>query len=181
MIFSPTTFRDLWILDVEPRSDSRGLFARTVCVEELEKYSLNSRFVQQSVSWNPIVGTLRGLHSQAHPHAEDKLVRVTRGAIFDVVVDDRRESETYGQSFSVELSAENRRQLYIPKGFLHGFQALKENTEVLYQMTAPFVPEASSGIRFDDPKLSIKWPISIEFGDQLRISEDDRNLPYWEP
>lgn len=178
MKFTPTPLDGVYVIDIEPREDARGLFARTVCGEEFARHGLDAGFVQQSVSWNPHVGTLRGLHYQAQPHGEDKLVRVTRGAIFDVAVDIRPDSSSRGKWFGVELSAENRRQIYIPKGFAHGFQTQQPDTEILYQMTAPFHAEAARGIRWDDPTLAIDWPLRAE-KDDTRLSPADADLPWW--
>lgn len=158
MKFTQTRLAGAYLIDMEPHADERGFFARTVCVNDFAEHGLNGQFVQQSVSFNARKGTLRGLHYQAAPHEEDKLVRVTRGAIYDVIVDIRPESPTFGQWFGVELTADNRLQLYIPKGFAHGFQTLEDNTEVLYAMTVPFQAGMARGIRWDDPALAIKWP-----------------------
>lgn len=158
MIFSATPIPGAFLVEIEPHGDERGFFARTVCVEEFARHGLNGQFVQQSVSWNPLLGTLRGLHFQAAPWQEEKLVRVTRGAVFDVIVDLRRESPAYGQWFGAELSADNRRQLYIPKGVAHGFQTLVAETEVFYEMTVPYHAEAACGIRWDDAQLAVCWP-----------------------
>lgn len=173
MIFTGTPIPGAWIIDIEPMSDERGLFARTLCVDEFEFRGLNGRMVQQSVSWNPRVGTLRGLHFQTAPFEEEKLVRVTRGAIFDVIVDLRSVSPAYGRWFGIELSADNRRQIYIPKGVAHGFQTIDDGTEVLYEMTVPYRPEAASGFRWNDPELCIVWP---EIENRL-ISTKDQGLP----
>ena len=146
------------VIDIEQVQDLRGFFARTVCIDEFKKNGINGRFIQQSISFNPNAGTLRGMHWQSEPFSEEKLVRVTRGAIFDVVVDIRLGSSTFGKWFAVELSSENRRQIYIPKGLAHGFQTLEDNTEVLYQMTAPHTPDAARGFSWSDPKIGIIWP-----------------------
>ncbi len=159
MIFSETPLAGAWVIETETHSDIRGLFARTMCAQEFAVHGLNANFVQQSVSWNPTQGTLRGLHYQSTPHGENKLVRVTQGAIFDVIADLRKDSPSYGCWFSVELSADNRRQIYIPKGLAHGFISLLPNTEVFYQMTEPYHPGAASGICWNDPSLTINWPI----------------------
>lgn len=176
MIFKDTPLEGAVILEIEAKVDARGLFARTVCREELERHGINAAFVQQSTSWNPHLGTLRGLHFQAPPHEEEKLVRVTRGAVFDVLVDLRPGSASFGKWFSIELSADNRRQIYIPKGVAHGFQTLQPETEVLYEMTVPFHPDAPRGIRWDDPNLAIKWPDTPH----RLISERDQELMFFQ-
>ena len=180
MIFTQVPLTGVYIIDTEPKKDERGFFSRTVCRDEFANFGLNTNFVQQSVSWNLLKGTIRALHYQATPHAEDKLVRVTQGAIFDVVVDIRIESLTFGQWFSVELSAQNHCQLYIPKGFAHGFQTLQNETEIFYQMTVPYKAEAVRGIRWNDSKLRIVWPIHIESSNRTLISETDYQLPEFE-
>lgn len=180
MIFTQAPLTGVYIINIEPKRDERGFFSRTVCREEFSQVGLNADFVQQSVSWNMNKGTIRGLHYQAAPYAEDKLVRVTQGAIFDVVVDIRLESATFGRWFGFELSAKNRQQIYIPKGFAHGFQTLQNETEILYQMTAPFHPEAAKGIRWNDFMLKISWPIIIDYSDRFLMSEADLRLPEWE-
>lgn len=173
MIFTPTTIPGAWLIDIEPHDDERGFFARTVCSKEFAQHALNTQFVQQSIAWNPKQGTLRGLHYQAAPYGEDKLVRVTRGAVFDVIVDLRRDSPMFGKWFSVELGAEERRQLYIPKGIAHGYQTLEDNTELFYQMTTAYQAEAARGLRWDDASLGIPWPPCTA----RVISERDRDMP----
>jgi dTDP-4-dehydrorhamnose 3,5-epimerase len=170
---TPTALPGAFMIDIDAREDERGFFARTVCVEEFARHGLHANFVQQSVSWNRRTGTLRGLHYQAAPHAEEKLVRVTSGAVYDVIVDLRRDSSAFGRWFGVELSARNRRQLYIPRGVAHGFQTLLPDTEILYEMTVPFHPDAARGLRWDDPTLAIAWP---ECGHRI-MSDKDRTLP----
>ncbi len=147
-----------FIVEIEKYEDFRGIFARTVCHDEFEKHGLNADFVQQSISFNPHPGTLRGMHWQVEPWAEDKLIRVTRGAIFDVVVDINPKSPTFKKWYGVELSETNRRQIYIPKGFAHGFQTTVPNTEVLYQMTTRYNLDASRGFAWDDRDINISWP-----------------------
>ena len=159
MIFTKVDFdANVYIIDITKFEDERGLFARTVCLEEFSRNGLNAKFIQQSISYNPLVGTLRGMHWQSEPWAEEKLVRVTSGAIFDVIVDIRPESKTFKKWFSLEISAFNRRQLFIPKGFAHGFQVLKANTEVLYEMTVSYKPNSVRGFLWNDPSVGIKWP-----------------------
>lgn len=148
---------------IEPQliADERGAFARRFCADTFRAHGLEGDLVQRSISLNARAGTLRGMHFQAPPHLEAKLVRCTRGAVFDVMVDLREGSATYGQWYGEELSAENRVMLYIPKGFAHGFQTLVDNTEVDYEITPAYVPGADRGFRFDDPSLDIRWPIAI--------------------
>lgn len=178
MIFTETELAGAYVLEIERREDSRGFFARVACEDEFAAHGLNGRFVQQSVSWNPLAGTLRGLHFQVAPHEEDKLVRVTRGAVFDVIVDLRRGSPTRGRWIGVELSADNHRQIYIPKGFAHGFQTLAPETEVLYEMTVRYQPGTASGIRWDDPGLAIEWPRAVNAADRRQLSDADAGLPF---
>lgn len=173
MIFTPAPLVGAWVIDIESQEDARGFFARSVCREEFARHGLNADFVQQSISWNVLAGTLRGLHYQAAPHEEYKLVRVTRGAIYDVIVDIRSNSETCGRWFGVELNAENHRQLYIPKGFAHGFQTLLPETEILYEMTVAYHAESARGIRWDDPVLAIAWPDT----ERRVIGDRDSGLP----
>ncbi|MES2935504.1 MAG: dTDP-4-dehydrorhamnose 3,5-epimerase [Pseudomonadota bacterium] len=174
MKFTPTPLAGAFVIDIETLEDERGFFARSVCDKQFAEYGLNAHFVQQSMSHNLRTGTLRGLHFQTAPYAEDKLVRVTAGAVFDVIVDLRRDSNSFGDSFSIELSADNHRQLYIPRGFAHGFQTLMPATEILYQMTVPFRSEAAAGLRWDDPALAIAWPACT---DRI-ISDKDGELPF---
>lgn len=159
MIFQNISgFDGLCLIDIEPYIDIRGIFSRIVCVTEFSDNGLDGNFVQQSISFNPIVGTLRGMHFQRSPHEESKLIRVTSGSIFDVVVDLRRESRSYLKFYTVILSSQNRKQLYIPAGFAHGFQTLEPNTEVVYQMTTEHKPEYADGFIWSDPLVSIPWP-----------------------
>ncbi len=158
VIFSPTQLDGVWLIEPVRISDERGFFARTWCVREFEERGLNSRLVQCNVSFNRQRGTLRGMHWQRAPFGECKLVRCTQGAIFDVVVDLRVESATYRQWVGFELSAENRKSLYIPTGCAHGFQTLSDDAEVAYQMSEFFHSECASGVRWDDPAFGILWP-----------------------
>jgi dTDP-4-dehydrorhamnose 3,5-epimerase len=159
---------------IEPRLvvDERGAFARRFCADEFRAHGLETDLVQRSLSFNARAGTLRGMHFQAPPRLEAKLVRCTRGAIFDVMVDLREGSPTHGQWYGEELTADNRLMLYIPKGFAHGFQSLVDSTEVDYEITPAYVPEAATGFRFDDPRLAIDWPIA-----DMIVSERDKTLP----
>lgn len=160
-----------YTIDIEQHDDFRGFFARTVCRDEFKNHGLRANFTQQSISFNPKAGTLRGMHWQAGPYAEEKLVRATRGAIFDVIVDIRPDSKTYRQWHAAELSERNRRQIYIPKGFAHGFQTLEPDTEVLYEMTISYHPEASRGFLWNDPAIDIAWPKTAERIIGVRDSE----------
>lgn len=160
MLFTPTELPGVFVIEVEPRADDRGLFARTYCRDEFAAHGLCTEWPQCNMSFNRLVGTLRGMHWQAAPHEEAKLVRCTSGAAFDVVVDLRTGSPTYRKWVAVEISAANRRAVYIPGGFAHGFQTLADGTELFYQMSAFYVPSAACGARWDDPALGIKWPPS---------------------
>jgi dTDP-4-dehydrorhamnose 3,5-epimerase len=147
------------ILELERHEDSRGFFARTWCQREFTEHGLDSRLVQCGLSWNRRRGTLRGMHYQAPPHAEVKLIRCTRGAIWDVALDLRPESPSFRRHVGVELSAENHAMLYVPEGVAHGFQTLVDDTEVCYQMSEFYAPESAHGVRFNDPAFAIRWPI----------------------
>ena len=170
MIFTETRLKGAFIIDIEPIEDDRGFFARSWCRNEFEKHGLNPDLVQCNISFNKKKGTLRGMHYQTAPHEESKLVRCTRGSLFDVIIDLRENSGTYKKWFGIELSAENRRMIYIPDGFAHGFQTLEDNTEVFYQMTEFYYPECTGGVRWNDPLFAIKWPLPIKI-----ISRKDSN------
>jgi dTDP-4-dehydrorhamnose 3,5-epimerase len=172
MQLNDTALSGVRILDIEPATDERGFFARTFCADTFTASGLASDFPQCSVSFNRKRGTLRGLHLQCEPHGEAKLVRCTAGAIFDVAVDLRRHSPTFVRWAAAELSAYNRRALYIPEGCAHGFITLADNTEVFYQISRRHVPEAFRGLRWDDPDLAITWPLAPEV-----ISSRDAALP----
>ncbi|MBW1989212.1 MAG: dTDP-4-dehydrorhamnose 3,5-epimerase [Deltaproteobacteria bacterium] len=172
MIFTETPLSGLWVVEPERLCDERGFFARTFCAREFAEQGLATRFVQCSVSWNAKKGTLRGMHFQKPPHEEAKLVRCTWGAIFDVAVDIRKDSATYGAWFGTELSAENRRALYVPRGFSHGFQVLSDGAEVFYQISEFFAPGFGAGHHHADPVVGIQWPLPVTV-----ISEKDQNLP----
>jgi dTDP-4-dehydrorhamnose 3,5-epimerase len=146
------------VIGLEKHADHRGFFARTYCEREFASHGLNSRYVQCSVSFNLRKGTLRGMHFQAAPYQEVKLVRCSRGSIYDVIIDLRPASPTFKQHFGVELSAENGKTLYVPEGFAHGFQTLEDNTEVFYQISQFFEPEHARGVRWNDPSFGIEWP-----------------------
>ena len=155
--------------------DERGFFARTYCQREFEAHELTSQFVQCNTSFNKRKGTLRGMHFQASPHEEAKLIRCTRGAIFDAIIDLRPDSATFKQYVSAVLTAANGRMLYVPRRFAHGFQTLEDNTEVLYQMSEFYNPESARGVRWNDPAFRIDWPEKVEV-----ISERDRTYADFE-
>jgi dTDP-4-dehydrorhamnose 3,5-epimerase len=160
MIFTEAPLRGAFIIDMTRMEDERGFFARSFCAEEFAKRGLAAQMSQCSVSFNVRKGTLRGLHFQAAPHDEEKLVRSTCGAVFDVVVDLRPESPTHRQWFGTELTAANHRALYVPKGFAHGFISLADDTEVLYMISVPYAPGFAKGLRWNDPALGIRWPLT---------------------
>jgi dTDP-4-dehydrorhamnose 3,5-epimerase len=172
--FLETSLAGAYVLELEPIEDERGFFARSFCREELERFGLDADIAQSSVSFNRRRGTLRGMHLQCAPHEEDKLVRCTAGAIFDAIVDLRARSPTRGRAFWLELSASRRNQLYVPKGFAHGFLTLADDTEVSYQMSVPYAPGFGRGYRYDDPTFAIPWPEQI-----VVISAADRALPFF--
>lgn len=162
-------------IELEPRADDRGFFARSWCQQEFEAQGLNSRLVQCNVSFNYRKGTLRGMHFQAAPHAETKLVRCTKGAIYDVALDMRPESPAYKRWVGVELTAKSRQMLYIPEGCAHGFLTLEDETEVFYQMSEFYHAESARGARWDDPAFAIAWPEEVQV-----ISERDATYPAFE-
>ena len=172
MIFTETKLAGAFVIELERHSDERGFFARTFCQREFEAHGLNSQVVQCNVSFNKRKGTLRGMHYQAAPFAEAKLVRCTAGSIYDVIIDLRPASATFKQHFAVELSADNWRMLYIPEDFAHGFQTLQDDTEVFYQMAQRYSAEHARGVRWNDPAFGIEWPE----GERI-IIERDQNYP----
>jgi dTDP-4-dehydrorhamnose 3,5-epimerase len=175
MRFIPTKLEGAWVVEPQPHKDSRGLFARTYCAREFGEQGLVDSFVQCNTSWNAHKGTVRGLHYQLSPSSEVKLVRCTAGALWDVIVDLRPDSPTYLQHVGIELTATNRLALYIPEMFVHGFQTLEEGAEVFYQMSEFYAPKLARGLRYDDPKLGIKWPLPV-----TSISDQDLNWPLLE-
>jgi dTDP-4-dehydrorhamnose 3,5-epimerase len=172
VIFTESALKGAFILDVEERRDSRGLFARTYCRDEFEAHGLDPELVQGSVSFNNLRATVRGLHFQFPPAAETKVVRCTRGALTDVIVDLRPESATYLRHVTVTLTADNRRSLYVPRRFAHGFQVLEDGTEVTYLTGARYAPSFEGGLRYDDPALAIEWPLP-----PIGLSDRDRAWP----
>lgn len=168
MIFTETPLKGAYVLDLEIRTDERGGFARTFCAQEFEAHGLKATVAQCNLSYNHKAGTLRGMHYQIPPAAETKLVRCTQGGIYDVIIDMRPDSPTYLQHFGVELTAENRRAIYIPELFAHGYQALTDGTEVVYQVGEFYTPGYERGLRYDDPAFGIVWPLPVTV-----ISEKD--------
>jgi dTDP-4-dehydrorhamnose 3,5-epimerase len=172
MIFTETSLKGAFIIDLEPANDERGMFARAWCQREFEEQGLKVTWVQNNISTNRKKGTVRGMHYQVHPHEEVKLVRCTKGSIYDVIVDLRRDSPTFRQYTAVILSAENRRALYIPQGVAHGFQTLSDDSELFYHMSAFYEAGSARGFRWDDPSVGITWPEPVTV-----ISEKDRSWP----
>jgi dTDP-4-dehydrorhamnose 3,5-epimerase len=158
MIFTQAELPGAFVVDLERREDDRGFFARAWCATEFSDHGLNPRLVQANLSFNDHEGTLRGMHFQREPAAEAKLIRCTRGSIFDAIVDLRADSPTFKRWIGVELSADNRRALYVPEGFAHGYQTLEPETETFYLVSEYYTPEAEGGVRWDDPAFGIEWP-----------------------
>jgi len=176
MIFREIPLKDAYIIELEKRGDDRGFFARAFCENEFAQHGLSNHFVQVNNSLSVPKGTLRGMHYQLAPKAETKLVRCIRGVLYDVILDLRKDSPTFGQSYGLELSAENRRMFYVPKGFAHGFITLVENTEAFYFVDEFYSPQHERGVRWNDPKFAIKWPMQPAV-----LSEKDRNQRDFDP
>lgn len=172
MIFTETKLQNAFIIDPEKRSDERGFFARAFCAREFEEHGINPRVVNTNLSFNTHRSTLRGMHFQKEPYGEAKLVRCTRGAIYDVIIDLRPTSATFMQWIGVELTADNYRLLYVPEGFGHGFQTLEDNSDVTYQVSEFYTPGSEGGVRYNDPVFAITWPLEV-----LVISEKDAAWP----
>lgn len=172
MKFTETPLVGAWVIDLEKRGDDRGFFARVFCEREFEEHGLVTRFVQVNNSLSADRGTLRGMHYQLPPRAETKLVRCIRGALYDQILDLRPDSPTCGKSFGVELTAENRTMLYVPKGFAHGFVTLEPDTEAFYFVDEFYAPELERGVRYDDPQFDLSWPV-----EPAVISDKDRERP----
>ena len=175
MNFVETPLAGVWVIEPEPLADERGCFARTFDRRAFGERGLSTSLAQCSTSYNARRGTLRGLHWQDQPHGEDKLVRCTRGAVFDVAVDVRSDSPTFKRWYAVELTADNRRQLYLPSGVAHGFLTLTDASELFYQMSEEYHPELSRGARWNDPMFAISWPMSPTV-----VSERDQSYPDFE-
>ncbi len=177
MIFKETNLKGAFVIELEKREDERGFFARTWCKKEFEANGLEIGLVQANLSLSRKAGTLRGMHYQAAPYEETKLVRCTKGALYDVIIDLRPNSHTYKQWFAVELTENNYKMLYVPKGFAHGFQTLVDNVEVFYFVTQFYSPSAERCVRWNDPHFGIKWPdVNVR-----TISEKDKNWPDYAP
>ena len=173
MIFSETNLPGAFIIDIDRREDSRGFFARAFCQHEFAEHGLEPIIAQANIAFNNRKGTMRGMHFQFPPAAETKLVRCTRGAILDIIVDLRPESPTYLEHVSVELSADNHRAIYVPGRFAHGYQVLEDSTETSYQVGEFYTPGVEGGLMYDDPALGLEWPLPVS-----EISEKDRS---WQP
>lgn len=172
MNFTETKLSGAYLIDIKKIVDERGFFARGWCQNEFNQHGLNPGLAQLNLAFNHKRGILRGMHFQHAPKAEAKLVRCTRGAILDVIIDLRRNSPTHGQWLGVELTRENHRMLYVPEGFAHGYQTLVDDTEIYYLTSEFYAPECASGVRFDDPAFGIQWPLPVEL-----MSNQDRNWP----
>jgi dTDP-4-dehydrorhamnose 3,5-epimerase len=172
VIFVATRLAGAFVIEPERREDARGFFARTWCQREFTEQGLNARLVQCNVSFNKKRGTLRGMHYQVAPHEEAKLVRCTRGSIYDVIIDLRPASPTFKAHVGVILTDQSRKMLYVPEGCAHGFQTLEDETEVFYQMSEGYAPDCARGIRWDDPAFGIRWPL-----EERTMSERDRRYP----
>jgi len=176
MILKETSLKGAFIVDPERREDVRGFFARTWDREEFQARGLSPKLVQCSISFNSKKGTLRGMHYQAKPHEEAKLVRCTMGAVYDVIIDLREDSPTFTKWLGLDLTADNHRMLYIPEGFAHGFLTLEDRTEVFYQMSQIYVRDSARGVRWNDSTLGIRWPTAVRV-----ISDRDKNYPNFKP
>jgi dTDP-4-dehydrorhamnose 3,5-epimerase len=175
MIFTETNLPGAYVIDLKKMQDQRGFFGRAWCQREFEAQGLVSRLAQANISFNHLQGTLRGMHYQIAPFEETKLVRCTKGAIYDVIIDLRLESPTYKQWVGVELTAANYKTLYVPEGFAHGYQTLENDTEVFYQVSQFYAPESERGIRYNDSAFGIKWPLPVKM-----ISDKDKSWPDYE-
>jgi dTDP-4-dehydrorhamnose 3,5-epimerase len=169
MKFTETKLKGAYIIDIEKHEDERGFFSRSWCVNEMKDHGINVSILQANISYNKSKGTLRGMHYQVEPYQEAKLVRCSRGSIFDVIIDLRKNSSTFKQWIGVELSHENYKMLYVPEDFAHGFMTLEGDTEVSYLMSEIFVPGAGATIRWNDPVFNIKWPLNLKV-----MSEKDK-------
>ena len=171
MIFTETKLKGAFVVDIERREDSRGFFARAFCQNEFRSHGLKPIIAQANLASNLKKGTVRGMHFQYPPAAETKFVRCTRGAIVDIIVDLRPESSTYLQHVSVELNEDNQRAIYVPERFAHGYQVLRDNTDTSYQVGEFYAPDAEGGLRYDDPRLGLQWPLPVTV-----VSEKDQKF-----
>ena len=176
MKFTETPLKGAYVIELEKRGDDRGWFARFFCEREFKQHGLNYHIVQANNSTSKYKGTLRGMHYQLAPKAEDKIIRCLRGALFDAIVDLRHDSPTFLKHFSIELTAENRTMIYVPKGFAHGFMTIEPDTEAFYLVTEFYAPESERGLRYNDPKVGIRWPM-----EPVVISDKDKNQPDFNP
>ncbi|HEY1662851.1 MAG TPA: dTDP-4-dehydrorhamnose 3,5-epimerase [Verrucomicrobiae bacterium] len=176
MKFIETPLRGAYVIELEKRGDDRGWFARFFCEREYQQHGLNHQIVQANTSVSKYAGTLRGMHYQLTPKAEDKIVRCLRGALFDAIIDLRPASPTFLKKFHLRLDPENRTMIYVPKGFAHGFITLEPDTEAFYLVTEFYAPDRERGIRYNDPKFSIPWPM-----EPVVISDKDKNQPDFNP
>jgi dTDP-4-dehydrorhamnose 3,5-epimerase len=176
MKFTETPLPGAYVIELEKRGDDRGFFARFFCEREYQAHNLNHKIVQINNSLSRVKGTLRGMHYQLAPKSEDKIIRCLRGALFDAIIDLRPDSPTFLKHFAIELTAENRTMLYVPKGFAHGFLTLADDTESFYLVTEFYSPEHERGVRYNDPKFGIRWPM-----EPVLISDKDRNQPDFNP
>ena len=171
MIFTETKLKGAFLIDIERITDDRGFFGRSWDKEIMEQHGMNIKVVQSNISFNHSKGTLRGMHFQKHPYEETKLVRCTKGAVYDVIIDLRTDSKTYKQWIGAELTGENHRMIYVPEGFAHGYLTLEDNCEVNYLVTQFYTPGSEGGIRWNDPEFDIEWPSEVKI-----LSEKDKNL-----
>lgn len=176
MLFNPTPLQDAFTIELEKRGDDRGFFARFFCVNEFAKAGLETKFVQVNNSLSTVKGTLRGMHYQLAPSAEVKVVRCLRGSVWDAIIDIRPDSPTFGKSFGAELSADNRRMMYVPRGFAHGILTLTDDAELLYLVSDFYAPAEERGIRWNDPRFTVEWPIK-----PIEISPKDAAWPDFDP
>ncbi len=176
MRFTPTSLAGAYLIHLDPRKDERGMFARAFCAQEFGAQGLETTYVQANISTNARAGTVRGLHFQRAPHAEVKLVRCVKGALYDVIVDMREGSETFLRWFGAELTDDNGLTMYVPKGFAHGYQALSDGATAFYMVSAAYAPKAEGGLRYDDPKLAIAWPRAVS-----DVSDKDATWPLLPP
>ncbi len=172
MIFTETKLKGAFIIEINKLSDDRGFFGRSWCKREMEEHGLNGNVVQANTSFSKKKGTIRGFHYQKPPYEETKMIRCTKGAIYDVIIDLREDSPTYMQWIGVELTEDNYKMLYVPENFAHAFITLTDNSEVYYLVTSYYTPNSEAGIRFDDPAFNVKWPVPVEV-----VSEKDKSFP----